>query len=88
MALIKLTKDLQMDNGAYASYRAQNPTTNIFITTYEKLAFFPDELTKEEIIVLGFFVSISLYAIFKIIHRIKKKPTQRNEKLIDFDTHT
>ena len=58
------------------------------MTLEEVMEIYGDVLTKEEIIVLGFFVSISLYAIFKIIHRIKKKPTQRNEKIIDFDTHT
>jgi hypothetical protein len=64
-----------MDNGAYAAYRAENPSTNIFITTYEKVAFFPEELKAEELIILVFFISISIYALFQICKKIISKPT-------------
>ena len=64
-----------MDNGAYARYRAENPSTNIFITTYEKVAFFPEEVTAVELIILVIFISISLYALFVICKKIMSKPT-------------
>ena len=42
-----------MDNGAYLKYRNENPVVNTFITTYEHVTMFPEQLTNEEIVVLG-----------------------------------
>ena len=42
-----------MDSGAaYLKYRQENPEINTFITTYEHLTMFPEQLTETEIIVL------------------------------------
>ena len=64
-----------MDNGAYEKYRQENPVVNTFITTYEHITMFPEQLTKEEIIVLATFSLIALYAVVILIYRsfFKKK---------------
>ena len=47
-----------MDNGAaYLKYRQENPEINTFITTYEHLTMFPEQLTETEMIVLAHFFS-------------------------------
>jgi hypothetical protein len=58
-----------MDNGAYEKYRQENPVVNTFITTYEHITMFPEQLTKEEIIVLATFSLIALYAVVTLIYR-------------------
>ena len=65
-----------MDNGAaYLKYRQENPVVNTFITTYEHITMFPEQLTKEEIILLVIFSLITLYAVVILIYRnfFKKK---------------
>ena len=65
-----------MDNGAaYLKYRQENPEINTFITTYEHLTMFPEQLTETEIIVLVTFSVITLYAVGTLIYRtfFKKK---------------
>ena len=64
-----------MDNGAYEKYRQENPVVNTFITTYEHVTMFPEQLTNEEIVLLVTFPLIALYAVGKLIynHFIKKK---------------
>ena len=64
-----------MDNGAYEKYRQENPVVNTFITTYEHITMFPEQLTNEEIVLLVTFPLIALYAVGKLIynHFIKKK---------------
>jgi len=64
-----------MDNGAYAKYRQENPVVNTFITTYEHVTMFPEQLTNEEIVLLVTFPLIALYAVCKLIykHFFKKK---------------
>jgi hypothetical protein len=65
-----------MDNGAaYLKYRQENPVVNTFITTYEHITMFPEQLTKEEIILLVIFSLITLYAVVTLIYRtfFKKK---------------
>ncbi len=60
-----------MDNGAaYLKYRQENPEINTFITTYEHLTMFPEQLTETEIIVLVTFSVITLYAVVTLIYRI------------------
>ena len=59
-----------MDNGAaYLKYRQENPVVNTFITTYEHITMFPEQLTKEEIILLVIFSLITLYAVVTLIYR-------------------
>lgn len=65
-----------MDNGAaYLKYRQENPVVNTFITTYEHITMFPEQLTKEEIILLVIFSLVTLYAVVTLIYRtfFKKK---------------
>ena len=65
-----------MDNGAaYLKYRQENPVVNTLITTYEHITRFPEQLTKEEIILLVIFSLITLYAVVTLIYRtfFKKK---------------
>ena len=59
-----------MDNGAYEKYRQENPVVNTFVTTYEHITMFPEQLTKVEIIVLVTFSSIALYAVVTLIYQI------------------
>lgn len=63
-----------MDNGAYEKYRQENPVVNTFITTYEHVTMFPDQLSNEEIVLLVTLPAIAIYAIVKIIiqHFFKK----------------
>ena len=64
-----------MNNGAYEKYRQENPVVNTFITTYEHVTMFPEQLTNEEIVLLVTLPLIALYAVGKLIytHFIKKK---------------
>ena len=59
-----------MDNGAYEKYRQENPVVNTFVTTYEHITMFPEQLTKVEIIVLVTFSLIALYAVVTLIYQI------------------
>ena len=56
-----------MDNGAYAKYKAENPVINTFITTYEHVTMFPEQLTNEEIVLLVTLPLLALYAVVKLI---------------------
>ena len=56
-----------MDNGAYEKYRQENPVVNTFISTYEHVTMFPDQLTNEEIVLLVTLPSIAVYAVVKLI---------------------
>ncbi len=64
-----------MDNGAYEKYRQENPVVNTFITTYEHITVFPEQLTNEEIVLLVTFPLLALYAVGKLIfnHFFNKK---------------
>ena len=64
-----------MDNGEYAKYRQENPVINTFITTYEHVTMFPEQLTNEEIVLLVTLPLSALYAVGKLIyqHFFKKK---------------
>jgi hypothetical protein len=64
-----------MDNGEYLKYIREHPVVNTFITTYDHIAMFPEQLTNVEIILL---VTLPLIAIFTIVrliyqHFFKKK---------------
>lgn len=65
-----------MDKGAaYEKYRQENPVINTFITTYEHITMFPEQLTENEIIVLVTFSVVALYAVVTLIYQkfFKKK---------------
>ena len=53
-----------MDNGRYMQYRYENPVVNTFITTYEHVTMFPEQLTNEEIVVLAVFGFLAIYVAF------------------------
>lgn len=61
-----------MDNGAYLKYRNENPVVNTFITTYEHVTMFPEQLTNEEIVVLGVFGFLAVYVLIKLFIKIFK----------------
>jgi len=56
-----------MDNGRYMQYRYENPVVNTFITTYEHITMFPEQLTNEEIVVIATFIFLALYATIKLV---------------------
>lgn len=56
-----------MDNGRYMQYLYENPVVNTFITTYEHVTMFPEQLTNEEIVVISTFIFLVLYATVKIV---------------------
>jgi len=61
-----------MDNGAFMKYRYENPVVNTFITTYEHVTLFPEQLTNEEIVVLGVFGFLAVYVLIKLFIKIFK----------------
>ena len=61
-----------MDNGAFMKYRYENPIVNTFITTYEHVTMFPEQLTNEEIVVLGVFGFLAVYVLIKLFIKIFK----------------
>jgi len=61
-----------MDNGRYMQYRYENPVVNTFITTYEHVTMFPEQLTNEEIVVLAVFGFLAIYVLIKLLMKIFK----------------
>ena len=61
-----------MDNGAYEKYRQENPVVNTLLTTYEHLTLFPEKLTIEEIVLIATFVLLAVYAVVKLIKKLRK----------------
>jgi len=61
-----------MDNGAYEKYRQENPVVNTLLTTYEHLTLFPEKLTNEEIVLIATFVLLAVYAVVKLIKKLRK----------------
>jgi hypothetical protein len=61
-----------MDNGAFMKYKYENPVVNTFITTYEHVTMFPEQLTNEEIVVLGVFGFLAVYVLIKLFIKIFK----------------
>ena len=61
-----------MDNGAYMKYRNENPVVNTFITTYEHVTMFHEQLTNEEFVVLGVFGFLTVYVLIKLLIKMFK----------------
>jgi hypothetical protein len=61
-----------MDNGAFMKYRYENPVVNTFITTYEHVTMFPEQLTNEEIVILSVFGFLAVYVLIKLFIKIFK----------------
>ena len=61
-----------MDNGAYEKYRLENPVVNTLLTTYEHLTRFPEKLTITEIFVVAIFLLLAIYAVVRLIKKLKK----------------
>ncbi|TRZ68089.1 MAG: hypothetical protein D4R98_02890 [Comamonadaceae bacterium] len=61
-----------MDNGAYEKYRLENPVVNTLLTTYEHLTMFPEKLTNTEIFLISIFVLLAIYAVVRLIKKLKK----------------
>ena len=61
-----------MDNGAYLKYRNENPVVNTFITTYEHVTMFPEQLTNEEFVVRGVFGFLTVYVLIKLLIKMFK----------------
>lgn len=61
-----------MDNGAYEKYRLENPVVNTLLTTYEHLTMFPEKLTITEIFVVSIFLLLAIYAVVRLIKKLKK----------------
>lgn len=61
-----------MDNGAYEKYRQENPVVNTLLTTYEHLTMFPEKLTITEIFVVAIFLLLAIYAVVRLIKKLKK----------------
>jgi hypothetical protein len=53
-------------------YRYENPVLNTFITTYEHVTMFPEQLTNEEIVVLAVFGFLAIYVLIKLLMKIFK----------------
>jgi len=70
--LLALHKEAVMDNGRYMQYRYENPVVNTFITTYEHVTMFPEQLTNEEIVVLAVFGFLAVYVLVKLFIKIFK----------------
>ena len=61
-----------MDNGAYEKYRQENPIVNTLLMTYEHLTMFPEKLTNQEILLIAIFVLLAIYAVVRLIKKLKK----------------
>lgn len=61
-----------MDNGAYEKYLLENPVVNTLLTTYEHLTMFPEKLTITEIFVIAIFLLLAIYAVVRLIKKLKK----------------
>ena len=65
-----------MDNGAFLKYRYENPVVNTFIKTYEHVTMFPEQLTNEEIVVLGIFGFLAVLCIgevWKVLYLLRER---------------
>jgi hypothetical protein len=64
-----------MDNGEYLKYIREHPVVNTFITTYDHISMFPEQLTNVEIILLVTLPLIAIITIVRLIyqHFFKKK---------------
>jgi hypothetical protein len=64
-----------MDNGEYLKFIREHPVVNTFITTYDHIAMFPEQLTNVEIFLLVTLPLIAIYTVVRLIyqHFLKKK---------------
>jgi prepilin signal peptidase PulO-like enzyme (type II secretory pathway) len=65
-----------MDNGAYEKYRQENPVVNTPLSTYEDVQIFVDHLTPVEQAVCGVALVLAVYAVIKVIGKLRKKKSQ------------
>ena len=70
-----------MDNGAYMKYRYENPVVNTFITTYEHITMFPEQLTNEEIVVIATFLFLAVYSAVKLLMKLFRKKDKEQRLL-------
>ncbi len=63
-----------MDNGAYEKYRQENPVVNTPLSTYEDVQIFVDHLTPVEQTVCAVALVLAVYAIIKMIGKLRSKP--------------
>jgi hypothetical protein len=68
-----------MDNGAYEKYRQENPVVNTPLSTYEDVQIFVDHLTPVEQVVCGVAVVLAVYAVVKIIGKLRNKHKSQDE---------
>jgi hypothetical protein len=68
-----------MDNGAYEKYRQENPVVNTPLSTYEDIQIFVDHLTPVELAVCTVAVVLAMYAVIKLIGRIRNKRSSHDE---------
>ena len=71
-----------MDNGAYMKYRQENPVVNTFITTYEHITMFPEQLTNEEIVVIATFLFLAVYSTVKLLMKLFRKKDEEQLLLL------
>ena len=68
-----------MDNGAYEKYRQENPVVNTPLSTYEDVQIFVDHLTPVEQLVGGVALVLAVYAIVKVIGKLRNKRQPEDE---------
>ena len=68
-----------MDNGAYEKYRQENPVVNTPLSTYENVQIFVDHLTPVEQAVCGVAVVLAIYAVFKVIGKLRNKNKSQDD---------
>ena len=68
-----------MDNGAYEKYRQENPVVNTPLSTYEDVQIFVDHLTPVEQVVCVVALVLAVYAIIKVIGKLKNKRQTEDE---------
>jgi hypothetical protein len=68
-----------MDNGAYEKYRQENPVVNTPLSTYEDVQIFVDHLTPVEQAVCAVAVVLAVYAVIKVIGKLRNKRQPEDE---------
>ncbi len=68
-----------MDNGAYEKYRQENPVVNTPLSTYEHIQIFVDHLTPVEQAVCAVAVVLAIYAVVKLIAKLRNKQKPDDE---------
>lgn len=68
-----------MDNGAYEKYRQENPVINTPLSTYEDVQIFVDHLTPVEQVVCAVALVLAVYAVIKVIGKLRHKNKSQDE---------